>query len=184
VKGIDHYIAMDMTAFKNMVDAIGGIDIYVPYYIDLNQGQDGANPNYVYYPGSYHVDGERALMFARLRAETTIFQRARYQDIILRGLQHSLLSPWIIPELPNLVSQLSGAVKTDLSPSEIQQLICLAEKLNDDTIRIVQFPDNIFTGQSTYDPYRNVNTYTLAVDENVIRSYFANFMQGTWPDSQ
>jgi LCP family protein required for cell wall assembly len=181
-KDIDHYLAMNMQTFKNIIDSVGGVDIYLNSRIDLNQGQDGANPDYVYEPGYYHLDGERALMFARDR-NPTIFQRARYQDIILRALQEKILTPGMIPELPGLISQFSDAVQTDLSPNQVKQLLCISEKLNGDNTRIVAFPDDMFSSDSTYDPYRQVNTYTLAVDNALLRSYFSAFMNGTWPEN-
>jgi anionic cell wall polymer biosynthesis LytR-Cps2A-Psr (LCP) family protein len=120
-------------------------------------------------------------MFARLRIPT-IFQRARFQDIILRGVRDKLLNPEVIPQLPGLIAQFSGSVLTDLSPNEINQLVCLSQKINSENTRIVAFPDNMFTSESTYDPYRNVETYTLGVDNNLMRTYLADFMDGTWPE--
>ncbi len=120
-------------------------------------------------------------MFARLRIPT-IFQRARYQQMILQSLGTKLLSPYVIPEIPNLVQQFSQAVQTDLSPSDIQQLVCLGQKMTMDNVQFVAFPDEMFGNNSTYDPYRQVYTYTLAVDDNKLREYLAAFMQGTWPE--
>jgi LCP family protein required for cell wall assembly len=177
---VDHYLAVDRQTFMGIIDSIGGIDIQVSSLIDLNQGQDGANPDLVLGPGSHHLDGDLALKLAVNRFPT-IFQRARFQDIILKSLQDKLLSPAMIPELPQLVAQFAGSVQTDLSPSEITQLICIGKALTKDNMEIVAFPDDIFLPGSTYDPYRQVNTYTLSVDINQFREYIVDFMNGTWP---
>jgi len=176
---VDHYLAVDMQTFVGMIDAIGGIDIQVTSRIDLNEKQDGANPDYVYEPGTHHLDGTQALKLAMNR-NPTIFQRARYQNIVLRALQDKLLSPSTIPHVPELISQFSKSVQTDLSPSDISKLVCIGKSLTKDNTDFVAFPDDMFTGGHTYDPYRKVNTYTMSVDNELMRSYLKDFMNGIW----
>ena len=177
---VDRYLAVDRTTFVAVIDAIGGIDIYLDSTIDLNMGQDGANPDLVYGPGQHHLDGNQALLLASNR-QISIFQRAEFQNIVLSALQDKLLSPSIIPELPQLVSQFSKSVQTDLSPGDINHLVCIGQTLTRENTSIVAFPEEMFTGGSTYDPYRNVNTYTMRADFNQRRTYFTDFMNGTWP---
>ena len=109
---VDHYLAVDLKTFSRMIDAMGGIDIYVDSEIDLNENHDGANPEYVLEPGSHHLDGQMALKFARNRYPT-IFQRARYQNIVLKAIQAKLFTPAMLPELPGLIAQFSRSVQTD-----------------------------------------------------------------------
>ena len=176
---VDHYLAMDMSTFKRMIDSIGGIDIQLSSRIDMNQGQDGANPDIVLEAGYHHLDGDMALKLAVHRNPTT-FERARYQNIVLKSLQVKLLNPAIIPELPQLISQFVGAVQTDLSPNDINQLICIGQALTQDNTQIVAFPDDMFVSGRTYDPYRQVNTFTLSVDIDRFKAYIQDFMHGTW----
>ncbi len=177
---VDHYLAMDMSTFVRVVDAINGVDIYVNSEIDFNGGQDGANPALVYEPGDYHLNGAQALMFARDRYPT-IFQRARYQTMVLKAIENKLLTPSMISTWPQIIADFTSSVQTDLSPKDITQLMCLAKIVKSDGITTVAFPDSMFGSSSTYDPYRQVNTYTLEVDFNQLRSYIADFNQGIWP---
>jgi len=177
---VDHYLAMDMQTFVRLVDAMDGVDIHIDSKIDFNEGQDGANPDRVYEPGDYHLDGAQALMFARDR-NPTIFQRARYQTMILKALEKKLLTPAMIPVWPQIIADFSQSVQTDLSPSDIRELVCLAQSLSNDNITTVAFPDSMFTSAHTYDPYRQVNTFTLDADFTQIRTYVADFMNGIWP---
>lgn len=178
---VDHYLAVNRSSFVEMIDTIGGIDIQLSSEIDLNEGQDGANPDLVLGAGSQHLDGAMALRFASNRFPT-IFQRARFQNIVLLALQEKLLDLAMLPELPQLVSQFAGAVQTDLSPSDINQLICLSRSLTRDNTQFVAFPDEMFIPGKTYDPYRQVYTYTLSVDMRLFREYINAFMDGLWPD--
>jgi LCP family protein required for cell wall assembly len=177
---VDHYLALDMKTFVNLIDTMDGIDIHVNSPIDLNENQDGANSDLVYEPGNYHLDGAQALQLARSR-NPTIFQRARFQDMVLRALENKLLSPGMIPLWPQIIVQFTHSVQTDLSPSEISQLVCLGQSLTNENTTTVAFPDDMFGSGSIYDPYRQVYTYILDVDFNQIRTYLADFMRGTWP---
>jgi LCP family protein required for cell wall assembly len=177
---VDHYLAMDMKTFVNLIDTLGGIDIHVGSQIDLNEYRDGANPDLVYEPGDYHLDGTEALRLARSRVPT-IFQRARFQDMVLRSLENKLLTSTMIPQWPQIISQFTQAVQTDLSPSQISQLVCIGQSVVKENITTVAFPDEMFKSGSIYDPYRQVYTYILDVDYSELRSYFEDFMLGTWP---
>jgi LCP family protein required for cell wall assembly len=177
---VDHYLALDRKTFVDVINTIGGIDVQVSERIDINPGQDAANPDLVLQPGTHHLDGDQALKLAVDR-NPSIFQRAKYQNIILKTLQAQLLSPAMIPSLPKLVAQFAGSVQTDLSPSDISQLICIGQKLSQENVEMVAFPESMFTSGSTYDPYRQVNTFTLSVDITSFREYISDFTAGTWP---
>lgn len=178
---VDHYLALNRTTFVEMINSIGGIDIQLSSTIDMNHGHDGANPDLVLNPGYHHLDGDMALKLASNRFPS-IFQRARYQNIVLGSLQDKL--PSTIPELPGLITQFIGSVQTDLSPSDINQLICVGQALTRENTQFVAFPDEMFIPGSTYDPYRQVNTYTLSVDMDRFHEYINEFMNGTWPQDQ
>jgi LCP family protein required for cell wall assembly len=177
---VDHYLAVDMKTFARLIDAMGGIDIYVDSKIDLNENQDGANPDYVFEPGVHHLDGQMALKLAMNRYPT-IFQRARYQNIVLRAIQEKLLTPAMLPEVPALIAQFTNSVQTDLSPNDISKLVCIGQALTKNEMSMVAFPEDMFSSGHIYDPYRQVNTYIMKADFNQIRTYLADFMHGIWP---
>jgi len=177
---VDHYLAMDMKTFVNLIDTVDGIDIHIDSKIDLKENQDGANPDLVYEPGDYHLDGTQALQLARNRVPT-IFQRARYQNMVLKALENKLLSPSMISVWPQIIAQFTQSVQTDLSPSDISKLACIGQSLTKDNTTTVAFPDDMFKSGSMYDPYRKVYTYILEADFSQIRAYITDFMNGTWP---
>ena len=88
----------------------------------------------------------------------------------------------MIPEIPELIAQFSSSVQTDLSPNDINKLVCLAQSVTGENTQMLAFPENMFTSERTFDPYRNVNTFTLGADFDQIRSYLNDFIiNGTWP---
>jgi LCP family protein required for cell wall assembly len=177
---VDHYIALDMQTLARFVDAVGGVDVKVDSPIDLNYGTVTPDPALILSVGTHHLNGETALLLARNRSPST-FQRTKYQIMILSALRQKLLTPEMIPQLPGLVKNFISSVRTDLSPNDINTLICISQAIPKGTIQAAPFPQEMFKANVTYDQYRNVTTYTLEADFNDIRAKVAEFMSGIWP---
>jgi LCP family protein required for cell wall assembly len=175
----DHYLAVNMHTFEAIVDAIGGIDVYLPYEISVKSKQ---NPKgFAIPPGQHHIDGETALWVARIRQYST-FSRAENQNIVMCALRKKLLSPAIVPAIPKLVRDFRRNVQTDLSPEQINQLACLAQQMNGTDVVFASFPMELFKSTKTFDPQLKTTTSTIDADFNVLRDYVARFQDGTWPD--
>lgn len=130
---IDHYIMIDFAAFINGINALGGIDIYVPVTIndtmfpDMNYGYD---PFYIE-AGQRQMDGETALKYARTRYTDSDFGRAgRQQQVLLAARQRavSLGVSEMIRRAPTLYRQVEQGIRTDLS---LQELVALGQMAAD-----------------------------------------------------
>jgi LCP family protein required for cell wall assembly len=175
----DHYLAVNMRTFEAMVDAIGGIDIYLPYEISVKSKD---NPKGFAIPeGQHHIDGETALWVARIRQYHT-FGRAENQNIVMCALRKKLLSPEVIPAIPELVRSFRSYVQTDFSPEQINQLACLATQMRGTNVVFASFPMEVFKGAKMYDPQLKATTSVLEADYDVLRDYIDRFQQGTWPN--
>jgi LCP family protein required for cell wall assembly len=175
----DHYLAINMRTFEAVVDAIGGIDIYLPYEISVKSKD---NPKgFGIPPGQHKIDGETALWIARIRQYHT-FGRAENQNIVMCALRKKLLSPAVVPAIPKLVKDFRNYVQTDLSPEQINQLACLATQMKGTNVVFASFPLETFKGAKMYDPQLKSTTSVLEADFNVLRDYIDRFQQGTWPD--
>ncbi len=175
----DHYIAVNMTTFENIVDALGGIDVYLPYEISLRTAE---HPDWLHIEaGQHHFDGRTALWVARIRQYHT-FSRAENQNIVMCALRKKLLSPAIVPAIPNLVQTFQRNVQTDLSPEQINQLACLANQMSGSNVVFASFPIDLFENKRIFDPQLGATTQILDVDFNVLRDYINRFQQGAWPD--
>jgi LCP family protein required for cell wall assembly len=175
----DHYLAVNMHTFEAIVDAVGGIDVYLPYEISVRGPK---NPKgFAIPPGQHHIDGETALWVARIRQYST-FSRAENQNIVMCALRKKLLSPKVVPAIPRLAKDFRRNVQTDLSPEQINQLACLAQQMNGTDVIFASFPMELFKNAKTYDPQLKTTTSTIDTDFNVLRDYVARFQAGTWPD--
>ena len=175
----DHYLAVNMITFRNIVDAVGGIDVFLPNKISV---RSPSNPKGFEIPeGKHHIDGETALWIARIR-EIHTFGRAENQNIVLCALRKKLLSPAIVPAIPELITTFQRYVQTDLSPEQINQLACLANQMNGSDVTFASFPIKIFSNAKKFDPQLKDTTSILEADNNVLRDYIDRFQQGTWPE--
>ncbi len=177
---VDHYIAINMETFINVIDAVGGVDVYLEEPGDLNSA--GATPDpLLYLPAGWnHLNGETALLLVQNRIPTT-FHRMQNQNLVLSALRDKLLSPAMLPQLPGLMARFISSAQTDLSPSQLNSLVCIVQKLNGDNTRAVSFPEDMFTASTHYDPYRKVDTFIYEADFDQLRAMVADFMNGIWP---
>jgi LCP family protein required for cell wall assembly len=138
---VNHAVLIDFTVFITVVDAIGGVDVDVPYdiydptYPDSGIGYD---PFYIS-AGSHHLDGTTALKYARTRAtgggdfDRTARQRQMVMAVRDRVLTLDLL-PSLIKQSPQLWASLQGTFEADLTLSEMIDLAVLASNTPTDKI--------------------------------------------------
>ncbi|MGD2079257.1 MAG: LCP family protein [Chloroflexota bacterium] len=137
---VHDYVLVDFSAVTKGIDAIGGIDIQVPYDIydptfpDMDYGFDP-----LYIPaGLQHLDGATALKYARTRHQDNDFLRAQRQQQVVMAVRQKVLGlglPELLRRSPALYQQLSDGVRTDLSLDEIIGLVTAAAGISDETIR-------------------------------------------------
>jgi LCP family protein required for cell wall assembly len=175
---VDHYIAVNMKTFVNMVDAVGGLDV------NLARPVDGSDDPHLQ-KGAHHINGAEALALARNRTDG-VFSRGDNQNIVLCALQKKLTSPSVVTQIPQLVQSFQGSVQTDLSPAIMSQLACLATRMPRQNISLYNFPENLFTGTRQYDPVFHDNkkgVFIWDADFTVLQNYVAQFQAGAWPAS-
>ena len=178
----ERYVAVNMRTFEKIVDALGGVEVYLPDGLDGRTAED-RSARLVFPAGTQVLDGEQALTLARIRNEG-VFERANMQNLIMCSLHEKLTSPEVVVRIPALINSFQGAVKTDLTPEQISQLACVATKLKPEDITFVSFPQKLFKGTRIYDPVFDNNVFIWEVDFAVLRSHVMQFMLGAWPVSE
>ncbi len=139
---IHHYARVNFTAFEQLVNLIGGIDVYVeeeiadPTYPDEAYGYD---PLYIS-AGWQHLNGEMALKYARTRRTAGgDFDRAkRQQQVFLAAFEQVTrldLLPQLAPRAPEVWKTLQGSVVTDLTLDQVIALAQLASEVDPEKIR-------------------------------------------------
>jgi len=177
----DHYIAVNMNVFVEVVDALGGLEITLPEAIDGRTSSD-RSARLVFPAGEQLLTGEQALTLARIR-NVSVFQRARHQNLVMCALQEKIESPEIIPQIPAIITSFTKNVQTDLTPEQISQLACLGTTMPRSNILFASFPRELLKNDTVYDPIAKQDVFIWEADFDEMREYVRGFDAGTWPVS-
>ena len=99
---IKEYVTVNFNELAQIVDAVGGVNINVKekecYYLNKNLREQAkyddftAKDYYIQTPGKYHLNGQQALAYARIRKSDSDFVRSDRQRTVLRQLFNEALS--------------------------------------------------------------------------------------------
>ena len=172
---IDCYAVVDLTAFVELVDAIGGVDYNVP--VNMNY-YDPTQDLYINIPaGEQHLDGEEALKVVRFRsgyASADIGRIGTQQDF-LKSVASQMLTLGNIPNLPTFIDIFEEYVVTNMSASNLaffarQFLLCKSEDINFHTLP-GNYGDSIkglsYVSINISEWLEMVNTYLNPYDQDV-----------------
>jgi LCP family protein required for cell wall assembly len=123
-----HYaVSINFTGFKQLIDAVGGIDVYLetPFY-ETSQFVEGkeCGIEFTLPAGNNHLDGETALCYARARENTSDFDRAKRQQVILKALKDKLVSLGTLTDFGKLnaiLNAIGDNVRTDMKSHEMKK---------------------------------------------------------------
>ena len=131
---VDHVVVVDFDGFRELIDAIGGIDVNVPKRILSNKFDCPYKParcakweGWRFEKGTQHMDGRRALVYSRIRknqldpSDTDITRGSR-QQIVADAVGSKLASFGTYLRLPFMGDKVAAPLATDLSTWELVQL--------------------------------------------------------------
>ncbi|MCL2500493.1 MAG: LCP family protein [Defluviitaleaceae bacterium] len=139
----DFYVSVEERAFIRIVDAVGGVNINVPFHMYYTDPCDDLHINIP--AGQQRLGGQQALHFVRYRLgnnpgrNISDYQRMRNQQHFIRAMMDELLSPRTVLRIPEFISTYRDHVRTDLSLTE---LLWFAEQfvLGDVTLHTHNYP--------------------------------------------
>ncbi|MBN1430925.1 MAG: LCP family protein [Anaerolineae bacterium] len=134
---VDHYAIADMQTFSEAIDAIGGVDVYLPEKLGTFKA------------GWHHMDGPTALSYSRIRSPDTDWDRIDRQSQVMLALGEQVLNSKNIASLPALANSFLDDIVTDLSKAELAGLTCLAAQASRDTITTYRIGPEMVTSVGT-----------------------------------
>lgn len=159
---LQYYVLLDFSGFRQLIDDVNGVDVTVAqdfvglygakelstpcpkrnlYYLD-----DGPYCAIAFTQGVEHMDGERALIYARIRKlapgspngdEGSDFARARRQQAVLQGFKDKVLSAGTIlnpTKISNLTTDLEDHLLTNVELWEASRMLQLVGAVAPDDI--------------------------------------------------
>lgn len=145
---VDHYIAVDLRAFKALVDAVGGVEFNVPFAMNYD---DPTQDLHIHLKAGWqHLDGAKALQLVRYRSgyANADIGRVNTQQQLLTALAKKVISWNSIPKINEFVQIFSEYVDTDLSLGNLAYFGIAAMELDTETgVSLNTLPGD---GQTSY----------------------------------
>lgn len=136
---IDRYIMFHDEGVRAIVQALGGVDIYVEKNMHYNDNAGNLHINFT--KGKHHLTEKDAVEYLRFRHDAMgDIGRTQRQQWFLRGLLADLQKPETIARIPKIISVANKYVKTDMTPYEMTQYAALAKHFDMDNIEVAMLP--------------------------------------------
>jgi LCP family protein required for cell wall assembly len=142
---IDHYAWIGLLGLVHLIDQVGGVDVVAGnpvlddfYPKDLSGTNPYAIERVAVLPGPQHMDGMEALQYVRSRHDDlrSDFGRSVRQQQVLLALRTKakLLG---IADVPDIANAMSGEFTTDMSVTQVGQLLPIAGNVSLSNVRQV-----------------------------------------------
>lgn len=167
----DFFATITFDAFREIVDALGGVTIDVP--IDMNYHDPVQGLTIELEAGKQKLDGEHAMMFMRFRKNDDgtgypmgDLDRNAAQKQFYSAVMKKALSPIGIVKAPWLYSTIMKHTTTDLNNAEVRELMADVFTIGKKNIGIYQLPgDSKYINNISYFVHDKNETKTL-MEEN------------------
>jgi len=189
---LQYYVMVDFTAFKQAVDAVGGIDINVKKQLyDTNVAWENNKNPLIAAVGMQHFDGKKALLYSRSRMGSARgdFDRTERQREVILALKDKVLSAGTFTnpvKINGLINAFGDHVATDFSLNEIMRVYELVKGVDATKVQSIGLadPPNDFvttsnvSGQSVVVPRAGTFVY------GPIQSYIRNTLRDSFLKSE
>ena len=156
---IDYYVLVNLDGFSQLIDALGGITVNVNYYVPI-----GGEPSKGYLPDDYiapgpnqHMDGERALAYARGRFGLSDYLRMERQRCMINAIVTAADPMTLLSRYQQIAATTEDIVSTDIPQSVVGDFADLALKVKDAGLQSVVFDDSVIRpAYPDYDEIRGL----------------------------
>ena len=166
---IDRYVRVTTGAFRELVDLVGGVDVFVPERMSYQDNTQNLHIDLA--PGWQTLNGEKAEQFARFRNHNNgDIGRVQRQQALLKSLRARLQTPAMVPRLPKLIRVLSKYIDSNLSLEETLALGTFGLTLQQDNFKMVLLPGRFSNPREYSASYWIMDSMGK---DRIMRDYFA-----------
>ncbi len=144
---VDYTVLVDLKAFEALVDAVGGVDFYIP--VDMNYEDPYQNLSIHFSKGTRHLTGAEALKVVRCRSAyaSQDIGRMQTQQDFLKAVAKKMLSPASLTKLDDYCKIFVEYVDTDLTVGNLGWMGAQVAAMGMDSIEFATLPGE------WHDPY-------------------------------
>jgi len=176
---IHYHVLMDFQAFKEAVDAVGGVDVNVPTaLVDPTMAWENGWNSVLAKQGLDHMDGRQGLIYVRSRHGSARgdYDRTERQRQLIQALSQKVLSAGTYSnplKISQLLSAFGNHVSTDLGVNDALRLMTIAKGIAGSSVKSIGLADppnnyvvNGMVGSASivrptagFDTYADIQTY-------------------------
>ena len=118
---IDYYVKVDFNSLKQIVNAVGGVDVNVPF--SFSYGDTGEKESH-FTKGKMHLNGKQALDYSRMRYEDPKgdYGRQLRQRQVITAIIKSAASANTFTHYQKVLDSISSSMTTNLSFNDMQSI--------------------------------------------------------------
>lgn len=174
---INYYVKVNFSTIEGVINAIGGVDVYSDYSFCV----EGGGP--CYKKGYNHMDGKKALAFARERHsfKDGDVQRVKNQQKVLEAIINKVTSSTkLITNFSQILDSVSNSFSTNMETKSINRLVKM--QINDMRGWSIETQNLIGTDLYTKNTYTfpNIELYVMKQDSNSVneaKNKMGNFLE-------
>ena len=121
----EYYALVDMKGFEGIIDAIGGIDVYIEDPIPYGMEGD------ILPAGQQHLDGNQALWYGRSRVNSDDYTRMGRQGCLLKYVVEQADPTAVLRGYQDLAGAAKRTLRTDIPQTKVPAFIELADLIDD-----------------------------------------------------
>jgi LCP family protein required for cell wall assembly len=183
---IHYHAVVDFAAFKQTVNAIGGVTFNVPETLyDPTIAWENHGNSYIAMKGTQTFNGDKALLYARSRETSSDFARGQRQRQLMVAIKDKTFSLGTFSnpvKVSNLLSSLGNNVYTDFNLDDMMRLYKIMGKIPSSSINSIDLvtpPHNLLTtgnmnGLSIVQPRAGLFDY------DAIQNYVRNALKDSY----
>ena len=147
--GIDRYIRINVLGVSKLVDALGGVTVYVPKKMKY---RDDSQHLYINLKaGKQHLNGDQALQLLRFRHdELGDIGRIQRQQMVISALTDQTLNPATLTQLPKILDIVKEHIDSNLTVEELVALLGFMVKTTRSNMQMLMVPGR-FSEKKEYD---------------------------------
>jgi LCP family protein required for cell wall assembly len=138
---IDYYAMVNLDGFVDIVDALGGVNIYVPSDVvdEEYPHEDGTVERIQIDQGWQELDGHLALAYARTRHQDSDYFRMNRQRCVIEAMMEEADATSLILNFGKLADVMKNTMQTDIPIDALPQLIELLPAVDLDEVVSIRF---------------------------------------------
>jgi polyisoprenyl-teichoic acid--peptidoglycan teichoic acid transferase len=147
--GIDRYVRINVLGVGKLIDALGGVTVFVPK--DMKYQDDSQHLYINLKAGKQHLNGNQVLQLLRFRHdELGDIGRIQRQQMVMRALMDQTLNPATVAQLPKVLEVVKEHIDTNLTVEELVALVGFGVRTNRSNMQMLLMPGR-FSEKGEYD---------------------------------